>query len=65
MVAWLFCWGKEGNVRTIIWILAIFPLILGTADAIQITLLPETWFEIYNPDTTDVLSIKPTTMRVG
>jgi hypothetical protein len=39
-------------------------LLLGTADAAQVTLLPETWFEIYHYST-DTLSIKPDTIRVG
>ena len=52
-------------MRKLIWILVVFPLISGSAYAIQMTLLPETWYEIYNPSTTDILSIKPETMRVG
>lgn len=40
-------------------------VLLGSADAIQLTLLPETWFEIYHVGTTDTLSIKPDIIRVG
>jgi len=52
-------------MRRLIWLLVVFHLISGSAYAIQIELLPETWFEIYNPGSTDILSIEPETMRVG
>jgi hypothetical protein len=65
MVTWLFCWEKRRILKTIACIFAILLLVSGTGNATEITISPETWFEIYNSGGTDILSVEPETMRVG